>query len=191
MDVFILIAILILVFVGVPLGVIYLGYLLPKKLGYPRIGKYLSIVIGLFVVSIVLITVFQDQLFTKNNAKTLVEGQGILLSDSFEIEHNKSMSAIGDYYHTFTLAISAQDKARAIDRIKSSANFKSPAIAVVDLLSEAKDRYNGPTVTQNYETEKSYVREYFKPNGEGYAPTFRRISIDKKEDKLVFEDIDD
>lgn len=191
MDGFILIGLLIVVFVGVPLGVVYLGYILPKKLGYPKVGKYLSIVIGLFVVSLVLITVFQDQLFTKNNAKTLVEEQGIFLSDSFEIENNKSMSAIGDYYHTFTLAISVQDKAKAIEKIKSSTHFKSPDVAVVDLLYEATDRYNGPTVTQNYETEESYVREYFKPNGEGYAPTFRRISINKRENKLVFEDIDD
>lgn len=191
MDGFILIGLLIVVFVGAPLGVVYLGYILLKKLGYPKVGKYLSIMIGLFVVSLVLITVFQDQLFTKNNAKTLVEEQGIFLSDSFEIENNKSMSAIGDYYHTFTLAISVQDKAKAIEKIKSSANFKSPDVAVVDLLYEATDRYNGPTVTQNYETEESYVKEYFKPNGEGYAPTFRRISINKRENKLVFEDIDD
>lgn len=191
MDEFILIGLLIAVFVGVPLGLVYLFFFLPKKLGYPKVGKYLSIVIGLFVVSLVLLTIFEDQLFTKNDAKTLVEEQGIFLSDSFEIESNKSMSAIGDYYHTFTLAISEQDKATATEKIKSSANFKSPDVAVVDLLYEATDHYNGPIVTQNYETEESYVREYFKPNGEGYAPTFRRISIMKKENKLVFEDIDD
>lgn len=53
-------------------------------------------------------------------------------------------------------------------------------------------RYFGPKVTQNYETENAYVREYFEPSGrEGYAPTFRRISISKTKNELIFEDIDE
>lgn len=45
---------------------------------------------------------------------------------------------------------------------------------------------------QNYETEITYVREYFEPNGkEGYAPTFRRISISKTENVLKYEDIEE
>jgi hypothetical protein len=47
-------------------------------------------------------------------------------------------------------------------------------------------------VTQNYETEKAFVREYFQPSGQkGYAPTFRRISISKSDNELTFEDIDE
>ena len=43
-----------------------------------------------------------------------------------------------------------------------------------------------------HETENSYVREYFEPSGqEGYAPTFRRISISKTKNELTFEDIDE
>jgi hypothetical protein len=38
----------------------------------------------------------------------------------------------------------------------------------------------------------AYVREYFQPSGqEGYAPTFRRISIYKNKNELTFEDIDE
>ncbi|MBW4362459.1 hypothetical protein [Flavobacterium taihuense] len=40
-----------------------------------------------------------------------------------EILENKSMSSIGDYYHTFTLKISEKDKTRIINEIKSSKNF--------------------------------------------------------------------
>lgn len=32
----------------------------------------------------------------------------------------------------------------------------------------------------NYEDKGVYVREYFEPNGEGYSPTNRIISIDKQ-----------
>ena len=55
-----------------------------------------------------------------------------------------------------------------------------------------KDRYSGPKITQNYETLAAYVREYFQPGErKGYAPTFRRISIEKENNKLIFEDIDE
>jgi hypothetical protein len=35
------------------------------------------------------------------------------------------------------------------------------------------------------------VRELFEPQGGGYAPTFRKIKIDKENNILVFEDIDE
>lgn len=54
------------------------------------------------------------------------------------------------------------------------------------------DRYFGKKVIQNHETEDSYVREYFEPGRhEGYAPTFRRISMSKTKNELTFEDIVD
>lgn len=38
----------------------------------------------------------------------------------------------------------------------------------------------------------AFVREYFEPSGsEGWAPTFRRISISKTQNTLTFEDIDE
>lgn len=62
------------------------------------------------MLTLVLWSVFEDQLFTKHNAKELVEEQLILLVDKFEVKENKSMSAIGDYHHIFTLEISEPDK---------------------------------------------------------------------------------
>ena len=53
------------------------------------------------------------------------------------------------------------------------------------------DKYTGKKITQNYEDSTRFVREYFEPNGQGYAPTYRRIEIDKTENKLIFEDIDE
>jgi hypothetical protein len=105
------------------------------------------------------------------------------------IKCNKSTSSPGDYYHTFTLKISAKDKHRMIESIKSSSNFEISNNELIDLPGSS-DRYIGPEQIQNIETQYSFVREYFKPNGAGYAPTFRRISILKKDNSLVFEDID-
>jgi hypothetical protein len=192
MDAFLLIGLYILVFVGLPIGLVCLFYFVPKKLGYPKTGKYLAIIFGVLVLTLVLWTVFEDQLFTKDNAKELVEEQQILLEDNFELQENKSMSAIGDYYHTFTLIISERDKQKAILKIKSADNFKTDNSSIDETLYLSDQRYFGPKVTQNYETEKAYVREYFQPSGqEGYAPTFRRILISKTKNELTFEDIDE
>lgn len=77
-------------------------------------------------------------------------------------------------------------------KIKSSDNFKADNTSIDQLLYLSDQRYFGPKVTQNYETENTYVREYFQPSGqEGYAPTFRRISISKTNNELTFEDIDE
>ncbi len=192
MDAFLLIGLYILVFVGLPIGLFCLFYFVPKNLGYPKTGKYLALIFGVLVLTLVLWTVFEDQLFTKNNAKELVEEQQILLEDYFELQENKSMSAIGDYYHTFTLIISESDKQKAILKIKSADNFKTDNSSIDQTLYLSDKRYFGPKVTQNYETEKAYVREYFQPSGqEGYAPTFRRILISKTKNELTFEDIDE
>lgn len=193
MDSILFIGLLILVFIGIPIGLGLLFYFVPKSLGYPKTSKYLTIAYGLFVLTIGLYIAFEDQLFTKNNAKELVEEQDIKLTDDFELLKNESMSAIGDYYHTFTLKISERDKQNAITKIKSADNFKSDNGSIETLMYQsAPDRYFGKKVVQNYATENSFVREYFEPSGrEGYAPTFRRISISKTDNELTFEDIDE
>jgi hypothetical protein len=164
-----------------------------KKLGYPKTAKYSTLAYGVFVLTTGLYIAFEDQLFTKNNAKEFVEEQDIKLTEDFELLKNESMSAIGDYYHTFTLKISERDKQNAITKIKSSDNFKTGNGSVETIMYQpATDRYFGKKVVQNYETQNSYVREYFKPSGrEGYAPTFRRITISKTKNELTFEDIDE
>ncbi|SFI97998.1 hypothetical protein SAMN05421638_1672 [Kaistella treverensis] len=192
MDEILLIGLFILVFVGLPIGLGLLLYFIPKKFGHPKTGKYLTIIFGVFILSIVPWTAFEDQLFTTNNAKELVEEQQIFLKDKFDLQDNKSMLAIGDYYHTFTLKISARDKQNAIFKIKNSDNFKTNNSSVNQMLYLSDKRYFGPKVTQNYETSNAFVREYFQPSGqEGYAPTFRRISINKDKNELTFEDIDE
>jgi hypothetical protein len=192
LDEFILIGLFILVFVGLPIGLGCLFYYVPEKLGYPKTAKYLTMVYGLIVLQIGLFIAFEDGLFTKNNAKELVEEQGIKLKNEFEVLKNESMSAISDYYHTFTLKISERDKREAITNIKNSDDFKANNTSTETVMYQtAPERYFGKKVTQNYETENSFVREYFEPSGrEGYAPTFRRISISKIDNELTFEDID-
>lgn len=191
MDAYFFIGLLVIVFVGLPIGLGFLFYFVPKNLGYPKTAKYLTIAYGLVVLTIGLFIAFEDQLFTKNNAKELVEEQDIKLTDEFELFKNESFSAIGDYYHTFTLKISERDRQEAILKIKNSNDFHASK-NVIDNHPYNHDRYFGPKVTWNYENEYCYVREYFQPaEKKGYAPTFRRISISKTKNELTFEDIDE
>lgn len=189
MDAFLFIGLLILVFIGIPIGIGLLLYFVLKRLGYPKTSKYLTVGYIVIVLTIAFFIVFEDQLFTKNSACKLINEQGIELKDEFDLVHNESMSAIGDYYHTFTLKISESDKQKAIAEIKNADNFQSDNSSIAYMLY-LSHRYFGPKVTRNYETDNAYIREYFEPGGQkGYAPTFRRISIIKTKKELIFEDI--
>lgn len=188
-----LIILFILSFIGIPVGIGCLLYFIPKKYGYPKLGKYLTITFGAILLILVLYIRYEDHFFTKNMAKELVDEQDIFLADEFELERNESLGTIGEFYHTFTLKISENDKQNAILKIRSADNFNESNESIDTLMFQsAPKRYFGEKVVQNYVTEKAFVREYFEPSGrENYAPTFRRISINKTGNELVFEDIDE
>ena len=134
-------------------------------------------------------SVFDEQLFSKNDAKDLIEEQKITLTDEFKLDNYKSASVFDDYYHTFTLKISEKDRLKIIQQIKISDGYKKLGEPTTDFLDyRIKNRYIGQEKTQDYETENDYVREFFKPNGQGYSPTFKRISVDKKVNELTFEE---
>lgn len=81
MDVILFIGLLILVFIGIPVGIGLVLYFVPKRLGRPKTAKYLTIGYGVLVLTIALFIVFEDQLFTKYSAYKLVNEQGIELND--------------------------------------------------------------------------------------------------------------
>lgn len=195
MDSTIFILILFLVFIGIPVFIVFLSYIIPKKLGYPRTAKYLSRTIAVIFIGYVIYLTFIDYFFTKNNAIELLSKEDIRLEDEFDISHNSSSSVIGigaDHYNTFALKISYADKKRIISAIKNSEHFQPGILKEEDI---SIGPYFGNYADENkeqfvyYETEKSYVRERYTPYKPGYVPDFIRISIDKEENKLIFEDI--
>lgn len=88
--------------------------------------------------------IFEDDLFTKSDAQKLLIEQNIQIKDDFDLKENKSMYSPGDYYHTFTLIISPNDKLRIIKEIKSSSNFVKTAQGESSYLENQNDYYNGP-----------------------------------------------
>jgi hypothetical protein len=181
-----LIIFLVAIVIVITLGVYYI----PKILGYPKTAKYMTIIFVLCLVYWIAMFALEDKLFTKADAKALVEEQQISLNDQFDLLKNESDIGFGDYYHTFILKISNVDKANAIRQITNAPNFTKYGVQGLNFLSDEFDQYKGKKRIQNYETEDEYVREYHKPNGYDYAPTYRRILISKRGNQLVFEDID-
>ncbi|MGV3704738.1 MAG: hypothetical protein ACO1NU_05105 [Arcticibacter sp.] len=173
-------------------AIIYLSYWIPKKLGIRETGRLFAAVITLLFGVTALSVVFGDKLFSNDKVKELLAEQDIKLIDDFDMVENKSTSAIGDYYHTFTLRISEKDKKAIINQIKRSSNFafirESELAQYVD---DREDYYTGQRRIKNYETETQFVRDLFEPHGYGYSPTYRKIEIDKAENLLIFEEIDD
>ncbi len=188
MEIFIIVGI---IFLAVAVGLTFLSYWIPKKFGYPKVGRYLAITLGILFSILSIYTIFEDQFFFKRDARKLLNEQDIHLTDDFEIIENKSMSGIGDYYRTFSLTISEHDKQLIIEQIKKSENFKGLKDNKSDIM-HSTDRYFGHKQIQNYEDENQFVREYFEPSGKkNYAPTYRKIEINKTDNKLIFEDIDE
>lgn len=179
-----------LILIALAMGIIFFAYWIPKEMGYPKVGKYISMTSTLLIVIITTLSIFEDELFSNTDAAKLLEEQGIQLHDNFKIEENKSMFWTCNYCHMFTLTITVNDKNRIIYEIKSSLNFnkKKPVESYFD---NRTDYYSGPKRIKNYETEAEYVRELFEPQGEGYVPTWRKIKIEKKNNKLRFEDIEE
>jgi hypothetical protein len=171
-------------------GITFLFYYTPKKLGYPKVGIVLASIVGLFFIYVTITDIYADELFSKSDAEQLLIGQDIELNDDFELVQNESMTAIGDYYHTFTLKITKKDKERIIKEIQASKNFHLNKPLEPHSM-DREDYYNGSKQIKNYETEHQFIREFFEPHGDGYAPTWRKIEIDKKKDNLIFEDIDE
>lgn len=179
---------MLLIFLVLMIGVLFFIYWIPKKMGYPKVGKYLSIGLFISLMLIILYGIFQDSFFTKNQARKLLAEQEIVLIEDFNILNNKTSFAIGDYYHRFRLEVSESDKNQLIDIIKNSDNFKRILEDKLDLYSDSLE-IKTSKIIQNYEDEEKYVKELFRPHHEGENATYYRVEIEKSVNTLVYEKI--
>ena len=66
----------IVILIGGIIGFGLVLYFLPKIFGHPKTGKVLLITFGLIVLILTILIGFEDQFFTKSDAKKLIEEQG-------------------------------------------------------------------------------------------------------------------
>ena len=190
---FILIVIILIGFiflVSIPILIGYLIYRLIKRKFKVKYANIFAIIYSLLFFLFILYQIYEDELFTKNEATELVEDLGFKLNDDFEIIENKSNEGMESMTHTFILKISNNDRNRLINEIKTSKNYMPDSIFSTDKIVYP-DHYKGKKIVWNYEDESWYIRHYYQPNGEGYAPTDRSISISKTSNELRFEDVNE
>ena len=189
MDFYIVTFLILLVLILILIGIIYLSYWIPKKAGKRKLGIILSRILSIILVIIVLSFIFDDDLYSKSDAENALSEHKIQLIDNFKILSNES-GGLRDYYHKFELEISDTDKMRLINQIKSAENFKE-SIQENFYLPETLNRYSGKLIKANYEDKFYFKTEYYKPNGNGIAPTYQIISISKTKNILRYENIID
>ena len=181
----------ILLFISIIVGLIYLAYWITKRLGKRKLGLWLSGLVTTGLVTLVITTVFEDKFFFKSDVNERLKEHNIELKDNFKIFSNES-GGLMDYFHQFILTISATDKQRLIDQIKSADNDKEDVEEMFDIQS-GKNRYStkDTVFTATYQDKWNYIYEYYKPNKQGYRPTWDRVSISKTENKLTYERVSD
>lgn len=170
-------------------GLIFLACWIPKKYGKRKLGIGLALFVALIFATPVLSLVLEDYLFFKSDVTESLDEHGIKLNDNFDLESNK-MTGIGDFYHRFKLKISEQDKSRLTEWILESENYNDSVPEMFDIRSD-KPRYSNTKqeFKVTYQDKWNYVYEYYKPNKQGYTPTWDRISISKKSNELTYERI--
>lgn len=75
MGIFLIAGILILI--AILIGIVWLCFWIPKRFGYPKFGKYFSTLVGTLIAIFILTEFFEDELFSKNDAKELLPEQNI------------------------------------------------------------------------------------------------------------------
>ncbi len=180
---------IILLAISIIVGLIFLAYWVPKRLGKRKLGLWLSGILGTGFLLVFLATVFEDQMFFKSDARKRLSEHHIELKDDFNLISNES-SGFLDYYHVFVLTISSEDKERIKNQILTAGNYQENMPEMFNI-RVGKPRYSDrdTSFTANYQDEWDYVYEFYQPNKQGYTPTWDRISISKNENKLTYERI--
>jgi len=170
-------------------GVIFLAYWIPKKYGKRKLGIGLAILVTLIFATPILSFAFEDLLFFKSDVKEILDEHGIKLNDNFNLKSNE-MTGIGDFYHRFELEISKEDKSKLTEWILKSKTYKDTLPEMFDIRSN-KPRYSDTNqeFIVTYHNKWNYVYEYYKPNKQGFKPTWDKISVSKEKNKLIFERI--
>ncbi|MBL1219055.1 MAG: hypothetical protein D8M59_16370 [Planctomycetes bacterium] len=188
MDFYKVAFLILLVLILISIGIIYLSYWIPKRFGNKKLGIILSRILILGTVLLILAFIFDDTLFFKSDVKEYLSFQNVELKDEFKIKDNES-GGLRDYYHKFDLEISDSDKQRIINLIKTAENYQTEINNEFYLPQLAKNRSEGDTLYANYQTDWEYKKAMFYPNGKGYTPTYRVISISKEKNELTFEEL--
>lgn len=166
---------MILVFILVLAGIIFLSYWLLKRLGYKKPGTIALLTVIGGVGSLVLYVFFHDVLFFKSDVEKFLAGHSIRLNDDFKILSNNDDGIIGAF-QTFEIEISQTDKNQIVGLIKNSNNF--------GLKSVERPKPNS-TASFNYEDDHFYIRKTTRTFDQGSSPVIEIVNVDKRTNRVI------
>jgi amino acid transporter len=180
-----------IIYLLIAVGLIYLAYWLPKRLGKRKLGLWIAGLLATGLLTIIVSTLVKDYFFFKSDAIECLSEHNLKLEDDFKIISNQS-GGIFDSYHRLELEISHADKERIIKVILTAGNYKKDATEMFDI-REVNPLYldKDTAFTANYQNKWNYMFEYYKTNKQGIKPIWDRIAISKKKDILSYERIRD
>ena len=170
-------------------AVIFIAYWILINLGFKKAGRIVAISFSIIALLPILAFVFEDFLFFKSNARTMLKENDIVLIDNFSITSN-NISGMRDLYQRFELEISDSDKNRLIKQLRESQFFKDTIVQEYDLQNEM-DRKLSKRVFKDYEQNDFIRRESYEKLKQGYKPDLDIITISKTNNTLIFERAND
>lgn len=169
---------------------IFVGYWTLVNLGSKKPGTIIGIIIAIIVGLPILGFVFEDFLFFRRNARSMLREDGIELKDEFKILGHH-ITGMNDLYETFELEISVADKQRLIRQLSSSRFFWSGKMPEMYDLQHEMGLGLTRKVCIDYEQNGVIYRETFQRLREGYKPDLDIISVSSKGNTLNFQRINE
>jgi hypothetical protein len=171
-------------------AIIFISYWTLINLGFKKAGKIVAIAFTILAALPILAFVFEDFLFFKSNAKSLLKDNDIVLIDNFSIISNK-VTGMRDLYQKFELQISDNDKNRITRQLRQSKYFTNDSTIQEYGLQDEMNRALSKKVFKDYERKDFIRRESYEKLKQGYKPDFDVITISKDSNILTFEIIND
>lgn len=177
--------------IGVLLAVIIgLGLLILSPVSYYILRKNghkkAAVIVSLFLVLIVLLPtmgfLFESELYFKSDARKDLKRVGVVLEDDFEIISN-TIEGYPDYFQTTYLKISEIDKAKIIEKIRASKDFKILSFESKTLAEEMAYE-ESQSILWNYRQNQFYVKEFYRKSV-GYTSEQLKILLQPNSDTLT------
>ena len=166
--------------------VVFIVYWTLRLFGKRRSGKIIALMLTVVFLLIILSPWISDWTYNKKDVKKVLSFHGIELKDDFKILRNES-GGFRDFYETFTIKISDNDFYNISQKIKTSKNYKGLFTEYYNLPSLDFKNYD----TLNFETSKTFDREYFSIKKMENGTFHFRVQLYKKNKELSYTGSDE
>lgn len=172
------------------IGIIYISYKIPVRMGFKKTGIWLSIIITILIISPIFSYILEDYLFFKSDVKEYFQDNELTIENDFQIESN-DITGLTDYYQEFKIELSENDKQNLIRQIVESDYFIDYPGEMYDIrLDKNKSSDSNERYYAAYESDNQYeFQSFLKRNG--YTPRWDMLIIPKKGNIITCSRIED